>query len=160
MKTKTYFWIFGVLIVLIVLFVVLQSNKVSSFETVKGYRGDITVYKSMSCGCCGVYYNYFKGKGNSNAQVVNAGSMESIKVQYGIPPEMKSCHTTVIGDYFIEGHIPLSAVEKLLQEKPDIKGIAMPGMPSGSPGMPGAKSGDFIVYAVQKDGGIYEFMRI
>src|SRR3989344_7690450 len=158
MKTKTYFWIFGVLIVLIVLFVVLQSNKVSSFETVKGYRGDITVYKSMSCGCCGVYYNYFKGKGNSNAQVVNAGSMESIKVQYGIPPEMKSCHTTVIGDYFIEGHIPLSAVEKLLQEKPDIKGIAMPGMPSGSPGMPGAKKGDFVIYAVNHDGSYEEFM--
>ena len=73
---------------------------------------------------------------------------------------MESCHTVVIGDYFIEGHIPLEAVEKLLVEKPDIKGIAMPGMPSGSPGMPGAKKGDFVIYAVNNDGTTEEFMRI
>ena len=60
----------------------------------------------------------------------------------------------------MEGHVPLEAIEKLLQEKPDIKGIAMPGMPSGAPGMLGKKTGDFVVYAVNNDGSYEEFMRI
>ena len=66
----------------------------------------------------------------------------------------------IYGNYFVEGHIPIEAIKKLLVEKPDIKGIAMPGMPSGSPGMPGAKDGQFIIYAVAKDGSTYEFMRV
>ena len=73
---------------------------------------------------------------------------------------MEICHTTIIGDYFVEGHVPLEAVEKLLTEKPDIKGIAMPGMPSGSPGMPGAKKGDFVIYAVNRDGSYEEWTRL
>ena len=83
-----------------------------------------------------------------------------VKEKYGIPYSMRSCHTTVIGDYFVEGHVPIEAVEKLMLEKPDIKGIALPGMPSGSPGMPGSKQGPFIVYAINKDGSTSEFMRI
>ena len=73
---------------------------------------------------------------------------------------MESCHTTVIGEYFVEGHVPVEAIEKLLAEKPDVAGIGMPGMPSGSPGMPGAKQGQFIIYSINKDGTINEFMRI
>ena len=87
-------------------------------------------------------------------------SLDSFKKEHEIPSELESCHTTIIGGYFVEGHIPLEAVEKLLKEKPDIKGIAMPGMPSGSPGMPGAKKGDFVVYKVNNDGSYDEFMRI
>ena len=73
---------------------------------------------------------------------------------------MQSCHTTTIGNYFVEGHIPIEAIEKLMTEKPNIKGIAMPGMPSGSPGMPGAKQGPFIIYAIGNDGSVGEFMRM
>ena len=87
-------------------------------------------------------------------------SSNKIEEQYGVPSELRSCHTTIIGNYFIEGHIPLEAVEKLLKEQPNIKGIAMPGMPSGSPGMPGQKQGAFIIYAVNNDGSTSEFMRI
>ena len=86
--------------------------------------------------------------------------MSSVKANYEIPSQLESCHTAVIGDYFVEGHVPLEAVEKLLMEKPDVAGIAMPGMPSGSPGMPGTKRGDFIVYSVNNDGSYEEFMRI
>ena len=73
---------------------------------------------------------------------------------------MESCHTTVMGNYFVEGHIPLEVVNKLLTEKPDIKGIAMPGMPNGSPGMPGVKRGDFVIYAINNDGSYAEWMRL
>ena len=87
-------------------------------------------------------------------------SLDETKRKYEIPPQMESCHTIIVGNYFVEGHVPLEAVEKLLREKPNIKGIAMPGMPSGSPGMPGAKNGDFVIYGVNQDGTTFEFARL
>ena len=65
----------------------------------------------------------------------------------GIPEPMGSCHTTMIGQYVIEGHVPIKAIDKLLAEKPAVKGIALPGMPMGSPGMNGAKEEPFVVYS-------------
>ena len=85
--------------------------------------------------------------------------MDIIKSQYQIPAEMQSCHTSVIDDYFIEGHVPMEAIEKLMNEKPDIDGIALPRMPSGSPGMPGVKTETWIIYSL-KDGQYEEFMRV
>jgi len=120
----------------------------------------VTVYKSNTCGCCSLYVDYLKGKGKMNVEVVNLDDVSSIKSQYNIPSMLQSCHTTVIGNYFIEGHIPLEAIQKLMAEKPDILGIAMPGMPSGSPGMPGSKTGDFLIYSVKKDGTYDTFMTL
>jgi len=85
--------------------------------------------------------------------------MDAIKDEQGIPQDMLSCHTTIIGGYVVEGHVPLEAVEKLLVEKPDIRGIAMPGMPSGSPGMPGLKS-TFSVHSLMHDGGTSLFVKM
>ena len=153
--------ILGFVIALIgVLFFAFSSKNVNSYEAVSSYEEDIIIYKSESCGCCDVYSNYFKGKGNSKTKVVNLQDLQALKNKYKIPVNMNSCHTTIIGDYFIEGHIPLEAVNRLLTEKPNIKGIAMPGMPSGSPGMPGAKNEDFVVYSVDYDGSYSEWMRI
>ena len=118
-----------------------------------------TIFKSSSCGCCSIYSQYMDKKG-FNVQVVDTEDLSSTKSKYNIPKSMQSCHTTVVGDYFVEGHVPVEAIQKLLSEKPDIAGIAMPGMPSGSPGMPGSKRGPFVVYAVNKDGSTTEFMRI
>ena len=118
-----------------------------------------TIFKSSSCGCCGVYSQYMEKRG-FNVQVVDTEDLSATKNKYNIPRQMESCHTTVIGDYFVEGHVPVEAIQKLLEEKPDIAGIALPGMPSGSPGMPGAKYGPFVVYAIHKDGSINEFMKI
>ncbi len=117
------------------------------------------IFKSSGCGCCGIYSQYM-GKKGFNVQIVDTEDLSSTKSKYNIPKSMQSCHTTVVGDYFVEGHVPAEAIEKLLAEKPDIAGIAMPGMPSGSPGMPGSKRGPFIVHAVNKDGSTAEFMRI
>ncbi len=120
---------------------------------------DVTVFKSMNCGCCGIYSQYMKKEGFT-VEVVNTETIDAIKMREGVPSTMQSCHTTVVGDYFVEGHVPSEAVVKLLTEKPDIAGIAMPGMPSGSPGMPGGKHGEFVVHAIHHDGSVTEFMRI
>lgn len=160
MGKKIFIWGTGIIILFIVLFFAFGSKEASSFETLNSFDGEINIYTSGGCGCCGVYGNYFRRKGNSGAKFVNIERLDMFKQQYGIPSQLGSCHTTIIGDYFVEGHIPLEAVEKLLTERPDIKGIAMPGMPSGSPGMTGAKNGAFIIYAVNDDGSYREFMKL
>ena len=160
MKKRPIIWALIIATVIVIGFLAINSGKASSFETVKNFEGQMKIYKSGSCGCCGIYANYFRNKGNSRTEIINMESLDSIKERYDIPSEIESCHTTIIDNYFVEGHIPLEAVEKLLKEKPNIKGIAMPGMPSGSPGMPGTKKSDFIVYQVNNDGSYDEFMRI
>lgn len=117
------------------------------------------IFKSTSCGCCDIYSGYMDARG-FDVEVENLQSVDPIKEQYNIPAGLRSCHTTVVDGYFIEGHIPSEAIDKLLLEKPDIAGIAMAGMPSGSPGMLGGKTGDFVIQAVHKDGSVTEFMRI
>jgi hypothetical protein len=150
----------GILVILVILIFFLQSFRASSFESIDAFEGEIDIYKSITCGCCGIYSEYVKGKVDPKVNSINKEDLSMVREQYGVPLELQSCHTTVIGDYFVEGHIPLEAVEKLLEENPDIKGIAMPGMPSGSPGMPGRKYSDFVVYAVNHDGSYSDFMRI
>lgn len=110
-----------------------------------------TLYKSPSCGCCGQYTAYLKGK-DYDVEVKDTEDMTAIKEQYGVPYELESCHTMEIEGYVIEGHIPEEAVQKLLAERPDIKGIGMAGMPSGSPGMPGPKTSDFVIYEITHEG--------
>jgi hypothetical protein len=110
----------------------------------------VTVYKSPSCGCCVNYIALLRGEGY-DVEVVETDDMSSIKEQYGVPREMESCHTSIFGDYVVEGHMPFEAISKMLEEKPDINGIALPNMPSGSPGMPGVKKGPFTVYALSDD---------
>ncbi|MBU1197467.1 hypothetical protein KJ765_03040 [Candidatus Micrarchaeota archaeon] len=118
----------------------------------------VTLYKSPSCGCCIGHTNYLRGEG-VQVNIEERDDMASVKAKYNIPRNMQSCHTAVFGDYFVEGHIPLEAIAKLLEEQPDIDGIALPDMPAGSPGMPGQKNGDWTVYAI-KDGKTSTFMVI
>lgn len=154
--------LFGIILIVILLagIIIFTAPKGSSLETLNNYQGEINIHKSLTCGCCSTYVSYVDGKVSPKVNPIEVQDPDALKQQYGIPSELESCHTTIIGDYFIEGHMPLEAVEKLLKEQPDIKGIALPGMPSGSPGMPGPKSGDFIIYAVNNDGTYDEFMRI
>ncbi|MEE4377138.1 MAG: DUF411 domain-containing protein [Candidatus Competibacteraceae bacterium] len=111
----------------------------------------VTVYRSPTCGCCENYADYLEGKG-FKVDLIETNDLDRIKAKYGIPSHFKSCHTTVMGDYVVEGHIPVEVVHKLLDEKPAVAGIAMPGMPSGSPGMPGAKREKFRVYSFDAKG--------
>lgn len=118
-----------------------------------------TVYKSPNCGCCDNYIGYLRRNG-LEVDKISTDDMEKIKEQHEIPHDMKSCHTMIIGDYVIEGHIPLEVVAKLIKEKPNIAGIAMPGMPSGSPGMMGGKMSVFTIHSLMHDGGVSVFMEM
>ena len=157
MKSKSI--LFGAigLILILILFILLKPASGSAI--LKNFEGNVEFHKSMSCGCCGIHSNYLENKG-LNLNIINMEDVSPIKKEYGVPSALESCHTTIIGDYFVEGHMPVEAIEKLLKEKPDIAGIALPGMPSGSPGMPGPKRVEWVVYAVNKDGTYDEFMRI
>lgn len=108
------------------------------------------VYKSSTCGCCRVYVSYLKKQG-FDVEVRDMQNTQPIKNKYKIATDKLSCHTTVIGNYFFEGHIPVVAINKVLNEKPEIKGISLPGMPSGSPGMPGEKFDKFEISQLSKD---------
>lgn len=119
----------------------------------------ITVFKSQSCGCCDLYVNYLEKQGFS-VEVQDMLDLSNVKKELKVPQEVRSCHVSKVDDYFVEGHVPVEAITKLLKEKPDILGIALPGMPSGSPGMPGSKKEPFVVYAVHKDNKITEFWRL
>lgn len=154
---KKLFLLFSLLLIVLL---VTSCNSNTTDNATKNSNGEITIYKSQGCGCCGLYSNYLKSKSKLDVNVINVDDISSIKRQYKVPSDLESCHTTVIGDYFIEGHIPIEAINKLIEEKPDIAGIAMPGMPSGSPGMPGAKTNNLIIYAVSRDGNQDVFMTL
>ena len=98
----------------------------------------VEVFKTPSCGCCYGYVLFLEEE-KFEVKQTDMRSLHTIKQKYNIPVEMQSCHTTIMGKYFIEGHVPFEAVNKLLKEQPDIDGIALPGMPIGTPGMPGDK---------------------
>lgn len=115
--------------------------------------GNVVIHKSSTCGCCGVYVSYLKKLGYGvDVHNVNDNDLAAKKRELGVPYEVESCHTSEIGGYVVEGHIPEEAIAKLFAEKPDIKGIGMPGMPMGAPGMPGSKMGNFVVYEITQDG--------
>jgi hypothetical protein len=104
-----------------------------------------TVYRSPSCGCCEAWVAYLKSNGY-DATVVSTDDLGAVKQKMHIPANIQSCHTALIGGYVVEGHVPVEAIAKLLAEKPRITGIAVPGMPGGSPGMSGPKE-PFTAYA-------------
>jgi len=141
------------------LFVLLLLIGACTEKSVGGSSGTkVTVFKSPSCGCC-VGHAAELDKGGFDVEIVKVEDMQAIKKQYNVPSNMESCHTAVIGDYFVEGHVPMEAIDKLLLEQPDIDGIALPNMPAGSPGMPGVKRSPFRVYAIS-NGEVSDFVTI
>jgi hypothetical protein len=106
-----------------------------------------TVYKSPHCGCCAGYVNYLTDN-CFQVQVVDMEDLAQIKRQYAVPAALEGCHTTVVDGYVIEGHVPLNVVDRLLSERPSIRGISLPGMPMGSPGMGGAKEEPFKILEI------------
>ena len=94
----------------------------------------ITVNKSASCGCCKLWIAHLEEAGFV-VNPLDSDDMTAIKERYGVPENMRSCHTAIVDGYVVEGHVPASDIRQLLAEKPDATGIAVPGMPLGSPGM-------------------------
>ena len=118
----------------------------------------VEVFKTPSCGCCNGYVLFLE-KEKFKVKQTDMRSLQTVKQKYNIPLQMQSCHTTIIGEYFIEGHVPYEAINKLLKEQPDIDGIALPGMPIGTPGMPGEKDEPYVIYQLI-DGKSSVFMTI
>jgi hypothetical protein len=106
-----------------------------------------TLYKKPGCQCCETYADYLRENGFT-VTVLERRRQSGDTPQSTVPKALEGCHSTVIGSYVVEGHVPVASIRKLLAEKPDIKGISLPGMPQGSPGMSGAKQGPFEVLAI------------
>ena len=96
----------------------------------------ITVHRDPSCGCCGNWVEHLRGAGFAPA-VVETDDVTAVKRRLGVPADLASCHTAEVQGYAIEGHVPASAIRRLLAERPQATGLAVPGMPVGSPGMEG-----------------------
>lgn len=95
---------------------------------------EMTVYHDPNCGCCGKWVEHMRAHGFA-VETVPTNDMNSIKLDLGVPRNLPSCHTAVVDDYVIEGHVPAEDVQRLLAARPDARGLSVPGMPLGSPGM-------------------------
>jgi len=111
----------------------------------------ITVYKSPSCGCCGKWIDYLRANG-FEVKVEDMDDLSEIKAASGVPRQLQTCHTAVVEGYVVEGHVPADALRSLLHDRPKVAGIAVPGMPVGSPGMDGSPAQHYDVIAWDKTG--------
>jgi len=96
----------------------------------------VTVHKDPGCGCCAGWVKHLEGAGFA-AKVIETRNLDPLKRRLGVPDDLAACHTAEVAGYVIEGHVPAAAIQRLLQEKPPATGLAVPGMPMGSPGMEG-----------------------
>lgn len=111
----------------------------------------VEVFKSPSCGCCGKWIEHLQQNGfQVNTHEVN--DVPAARKKLGMPDRLGSCHTAQVGDYVIEGHVPAADIQRLLKEKPQALGLAVPSMPPGSPGMETAKPVPYDTLLVQADG--------
>ena len=119
---------------------------------------DAKVYLTPTCGCCGKWVEHMKeAKFNLTRDVRT--DLSTVPDRKRVPHQLQSCHLAVIGPYVVEGHVPADVVRKLLTERPKIAGIAVPGMPEGSPGMEGPNPRPYSIVAFRADGTTYEFAR-
>lgn len=134
--------------------VIAATTAVAALSMVPGSEAaDMVVFKDPNCGCCGKWIKHMEQAGY-DVEVRNRRDVNPIKTEQGVPKGMRSCHTAVVDGYFIEGHVPAQDVTRLLTTKAAVKGLAVPGMPLGSPGMevPGKEPMRYTVYAVGQDG--------
>lgn len=117
---------------------------------------DVVMYKNEGCQCCDKWAEYMQGSGYSVA-IIDDQNVSAIKAEWGIPQTMGACHTAVVGDYVVEGHVPAEDVMRLLREKPDARGLVVPGMPASSPGMNTALNEPYKSYLLNNDGSTEVF---
>jgi hypothetical protein len=118
--------------------------------TAPAYAADkvqATLYKNPQCGCCEGHADHLRANG-FDVKSIETHDMPLIKQSHGVTPALEGCHTIEVGDYVVEGHVSATIIKRLLAEKPAIKGISLPGMPNGSPGMGGRKTEPFTIYEI------------
>lgn len=133
-----------------------------TFVGTRGSAGELAgihVYKSPTCDCCVKWVDHLEEAG-FQVTVEDVSNLAAVKAEHGVPSDLSSCHTALIGDYVVEGHVPADAIKDLLAEAPDVKGLSAPGMPIGSPGMEGPNPRPYDVMAFDAAGNRGVFERI
>jgi hypothetical protein len=116
----------------------------------------VTVYKSPTCGCCSKWVRHLEENGFS-VETHDVRDVTPMKRANGVPERLSSCHTAFVDGYIVEGHVPASDVKRLLAQRPQVSGLAVPGMPEGSPGMEGPNPERYQVLAFDPEGGVEVF---
>lgn len=137
---------------------------VASAEAATAANGEqelptVLVYKSPTCGCCNGWVEHLEAAGFT-VDARDVRDLMSVKRDAGVPTPMSSCHTAIVGGYVVEGHVPAEQVERLLHEQPEVEGIAVPGMPIGSPGMEGPNAAPYQVLSFTRDGQAAVFAEV
>lgn len=122
----------------------LAALALAPLASAQALRQQATLYKTPQCGCCEDYASYLRDHG-FKVGVIATHELDAIRAKHAVPESLGGCHTTLVGGYVVEGHVPVGAIRKLLADKPRIRGISLPGMPQGSPGMTGRKEAPFRV---------------
>jgi len=122
------------------------------------FAQEITVWRSPACGCCHLWAKHLEASGMS-VKMIDANDLAKIKAERGISSELAACHTAVVAGYAIEGHVPAKEIRRLLAERPDAIGLAVPGMPNDAPGMDSDSKEPFDVLLVKKDGSTAIFAK-
>ena len=148
------------ILIVVVAVVAVAVGAMMLVPSAAGGSQTITLYKSPTCGCCGDWADQMAAQGFDidNNLTVN---MAAVFAEHGIPPEFRSCHLAVVGDYVVVGHVPPAEVIRLLQSGEPVKGLAAPGMPAGSPGMemPDGRADPYQVLVLDEDGGVRPLAR-
>lgn len=158
MNKKILFSIIGVLVLVVIGELVYFSTKEepAKMVAVTQTNADVVMYKRPNCGCCEKWATYMRAAGYT-VEVRPTNKLMEVKQQHGIPIGAASCHTALIGDYVIEGHVPVDDIKKLLAQDIDAAGLVVPGMPQGSPGMPSPNPQPYKVYLLGNDGNLSVF---
>lgn len=118
----------------------------------------VRVMKVKGCGCCEGWAEHLRAAGFA-CEVSVHPDLDAYKAELGVPGDLRSCHTATVADYIVEGHVPAAAVRRLLAKRPALAGLAVPGMPAGSPGMPSDRPETYEVTGFARDGARVPFMR-
>jgi hypothetical protein len=131
---------------------IVRTDAVNATSVAAAAAPVVTVYKSPTCGCCAKWVDHMRAAG-FEVEVHEMPDVTPLKDEVGVPAALRSCHTAVVSGYTLEGHVPADLVQKLLEEKPrNTAGLAVPGMPMGSPGMEGSRKDAYEVVAYTADG--------
>ena len=150
MRSKLIFLASAVLLVVVTGLIVAQQREA---------KATVTVYKTPTCGCCSKWVDHLREAG-FEVETRDLKDLSSIKAQYGVQRAFSSCHTGIVEGYVVEGHVPAEHVARLLEERPDVAGITVPGMPIGSPGMEGPNPQPYEVLSFDKAGHTEVFARV
>ncbi|MDX1506643.1 MAG: DUF411 domain-containing protein [Woeseiaceae bacterium] len=150
-----FFGLAGIAVVALVITAVMQQS--SNTEVVPD-GPTVTVYKNPNCRCC-TYWTRHLEKAGFDVDVRVDSNRRDVQIEYGITEDVAACHTGVVDGYVIEGHVPAADIRRLLEDRPDAAGLAVPGMPVGSPGMPGPNPQPFDVLLLKENGSTDVFQR-